>query len=230
MDEYDEIWERFVSDRRLEFGGYMDPSWQAGHTRSASLVVPVDVSPFRERLEPLREALRPFPFVSLHPDHFLHITLVMLGFLVPEPGRRGQISPEGLAEIEVAARRSLEDFPASGMRLANLNAFPGAAFVEAHDGGTLDALREALCEGCGLQKPPGPPHLTLAYFQAPDGTRAPDGLISTIARYRDWPIGEAGIEAVRLTLLDLRSHYPEPDTLAEIKLGEGVGRRAPGTG
>ncbi len=229
MDEYAEMWERFVSERRLEFGGYMDPRWQAGHTLSASLVVPVDASPFRERLEPLRDALRPFPFVSLHPDHFLHITLVVLGFLVPEPGERGEISPERLAEIEVAARRSLEGFPASGMRLANLNAFPGAAFVEAHDGGALDALREAVCEGCGLQKPPGPPHLTLAYFQAPDGTRAPDDLVSAISRYRDWPVGEAGIEAVRLTLLDLRSHYPEPDTLAEIKLGEGLGRRASGT-
>ena len=229
MDEYDEIWERFVSDRRLEFGGYMDPSWQAGHTRSASLVVPVDVSPFRERIEPLRDALRPFPFVSLHPDHFLHITLVILGFLVPEPGGKGEISPERLANIEVAARRSLADFPASKMRLANLNAFPGAAFAEAHDGGTLDALREALCEACGLRKPSGPPHLTLAYFQAPDGTRAPDDLISAIARYRDWPVGEADISSVRLTLLDLRSHYPEPDTLAEIELKGAVSGRQSAT-
>ena len=213
------MWERFVSEGRLEFGGYMDPAWQAGHTLSASLVVPVDVSCFRERLEPLRDALRPFPFVSLHPDDFMHITLVLLGFLVPEPEKGEEISPERLAEIEVAARRSLEGFHAPEIRLANLNAFPGAAFVEAHDAGTLDALRRALCDACGLEKPSGPPHLTLAYFQAPDGTPAPDGLVSAIARYRDWPVGNLEVGAVRLTLLDLRSHYPEPDTLAEIKLG-----------
>ena len=44
----------------------------------------------------------------------------------------------------------------------------------------LDSLRWALCEACGLEKPSGPPHLTLAYFHAPDGTPAPEELICAI--------------------------------------------------
>jgi 2'-5' RNA ligase len=75
---------------------------------------------------------------------------------------------------------------------------------------------------CGLKKPPGPPHLTLAYFEAPDGTVAPEELISTIARYRDWPIGEIVVENLEMTLLDLRLEYPEPETLARIPLGEAL--------
>jgi 2'-5' RNA ligase len=218
MEKYDRVWERFVGERRLEFGGYMDPDWQEGHRLSASLIVPAEASRFHERLEPLREALRPFPFVSLHPDYFMHITLVLLGFLVDEPREEDEISHERLREIEKDARIALSDVPHFTVTLANLNAFPGAAFIEAHDGGKLDNLRDALCAGCGLKKRPGPPHLTLAYFQAPDEMDAPEELISTIARYRDWPIGEILVEHVEMTLLDLRLEYPEPETLARIPL------------
>ena len=220
MDVYDEVWEQFVRERRLEFGGHTDPEWREGHALSASLVIPVEASRFRERLEPLRDALR--PFVSLHPDHFLHITLLFAGFLVEKPERNNEVSLERLEEIEGSARRTLSDFPAFIVRLANLNAFPGAAFVEVHDGGMLDRLRAALCEACGLRKPSGPPHLTLAYFHVPDGTPAPEELMSAIARYRDWPVGELAVEYVDMTLLDLRIEYPQPKVLARISLKKPV--------
>jgi RNA 2',3'-cyclic 3'-phosphodiesterase len=228
MEEYDSIWERFVRERRLEFGGHMDPAWQEGHRLSASLIVLGEASRFHKRLEPLREALRPFPFVSLHPERFMHITLILLGFLVEEPENENEISRERLQEIEDRARAALSSFTAFTVKLANLNAFPGAAFVEAHDKGMFDRLRGALSVGCGLKKPSGPPHLTLAYFQAPDGTDAPEELVSAIARYRDWPIGEITVDNVEMTLLDLGSDYPEPKTLARIPLKEGIRLQASG--
>jgi RNA 2',3'-cyclic 3'-phosphodiesterase len=215
---YDEIWERFVRERRLEFGGHTDPAWREGHSLSASLVIPVEASRMRERLEPLRDALCPFSFISLHPYYFMHVTLLFAGFLVEEAEADNEISRERLEEIEASARLALSDFPAFIVRLADLNAFPGAAFVEVHAGGMLDELRELLCESCGLRKPSGPPHLTLAYFHVPDGAPAPEELISTIARYRDWPVGELAVETVDVTLLDLRHEYPEPKVLAEIPL------------
>ena len=219
MEDYDSVWARFLRKRRLEFGGHMDPDWQEGHRLSASLIVEGEASRFHERLEPLREALRPFPFVSLHPDYFMHITLVLLGFLVEEPENESEVTRERLREIEKRGRVALSDFPAFTVGLANLNAFPGAAFIEAHDGGMLDRLRDALSVSCGLKKPTGPPHLTLAYFQAPDGTEAPEGLVSAIARYRDWPVGELTVDDVEMTLLDLRSEYPESKLLARMPLG-----------
>ena len=222
MRSYDEVWERFVRERRLEFGGHTDPGWRDGHVLSASLLIPIKAPRLRERLEPLRDALRPFPFVSLHPDHFLHITLLFLGFLREEPRRENEISHERLREIEGCARRVLSGFPAFTVRLANLNAFPAAAFVEVHDGEMLDGLRAALCEDCGLEKPSGPLHLTLAYFHASDGTPTPEELVSAVAHYRDWPIGELAVEGVELTVLDLRLEYSEPETLAEIPLEKPV--------
>jgi len=215
---YDEVWERFVRERRLEFGGHTDPGWRDGHALSASLVIPVEASRLREGLEPLREVLRPFPFVSLHPDHFLHVTLLLLGFLVEEPRKGNEVSRGSLREIEGRARRVLAGFPAFTVRLANLNAFPAAAFVEVHEGEMLDGLRAALCDGCGLKKPSGPPHLTLAYFHAPDGAPAPEELVSAVARYRDWPVGELEVERVELTTLDLRLEYPAPEVMADIPL------------
>lgn len=228
MDEYAKTWQDFVSGGRLEHGGHRDPSWSNGHEFSASLLVPIRVEPLLERLEPLREGLAPFPFVSLHPDHFLHITLLMLGFLVEEPREVSEISRRGLEEVEEAARRTLRDIAPFTVRLANLNAFPGAAFVEVHDGGELRALRSALCAGCGLREPPGPPHLTLAYFQAPEEPPVPDALVETIRDFRDWPVGELRVEAVQMTLLDLRPEYPELETVARLPLlGARGGSAAP---
>ena len=221
MGDYARVWKSFVSGGSLEFGGHMDPSWQAGHTLSASFIVPVDVSSLTPRLEPLRDALRTLPFVSLHPNHVMHITLLPLGFLVPEPEKEREISPERLTEVEVKARRALEEFTVFEMKLANLNAFPGAAFVEVYDGGMLDELRARLCESCGIKTPTGPPHLTLAYFHAPDGTPMPEGLISSIERFRVWPVGKVPVDHIELTLLDLRADYPEPDVVARIPLGGG---------
>jgi RNA 2',3'-cyclic 3'-phosphodiesterase len=226
VDEYAEVWERFVRERRLEFGGHTDPGWRRGHALSASFIIPVEATRFREGLEPLRDALRPFPFVSVHPDHFLHITVLLLGFLVEEPDEEDEVSRERLEEIEASARQALSDFPAAKIRLANLNAFPGAAFIEVHDDGMLDALRDTLCGSCGLKKPSGPPHLTIAYFQAPDGAPAPEELVRVIARYRDWPVGELVVESVEMTLLDLRVDYPEPETLTKIPLKKSTSARS----
>ena len=89
----------------------------------------------------------------------------------------------------------------------------------------LDELRTTLSVSCGLKKPSGPPHLTLAYFQAPDGTEAPEELVSAIARYRKWPIGEVTVDNVEMTLLDFRADYPEPETLARMALGRAVSGR-----
>lgn len=167
---------------------------------------------------PLRDALRNLPFVSLHPDHFMHITLFPLGFLVPNPEDKRELSPEKLTEVETKARSSLKDFPAFEIEFANLNAFPGAAFVEVYDEGMLGELRGRICEGCGIEAPDGTPHLTLAYFQAPDGTAMPSGFTSSLEQFRDWPVGKAAVNHIDLTLLDLRAGYPEPSKVARIPL------------
>jgi len=222
---YEEVWERFVSGRTLEFGGHRDPQWQSGHEYSASFVIPVDVSRFTERLRPPREALENETYVSLHPDHFMHITLLLLGFLTPEPEEDNEVSGARLRELGEGAKESLSDFPPFSVELANLNAFPGAVFVEVHDGGGISRLQDALCAGCGLKRPAGPPHLTLAYIQAPDGTPAPESLVSAISEYRDWPVGTLRVERAELTLLDVHDERPAPKTLCEIPLSGDPGER-----
>src|SRR3712207_7209428 len=49
VDGYAQVWERFVRTRRLEFGGHMDPAWSEGHTLSASFIIRVPASRFRDR-------------------------------------------------------------------------------------------------------------------------------------------------------------------------------------
>lgn len=219
VDGYDEIWERFKRERCLEFGGHTDPEWQDGHILSASLVVPVEASRLRDRLEPLRDAIRSFPFVSLHPDHVMHLTLLLLGFLVQQPKAENEISRGRLEELGAKVREALRGFPAFEVELTNLNVFPGAVFVEARDGGKLEKLRAAICGRCGLEKPSGPLHLTLAYLQAPDGAPAPAEFIAAVERYRDWPVGTFSVERVEITLLGLHSSpYPRLETFAQIPL------------
>ena len=219
MEGYAEIWERFKRERRLEFGGHTDPEWQEGHTVSASFVAPIEAPHLREGLRPLRDTLRSFPFVSLHPDHFMHLTLLPLGFLVPKPEDENELSRERLEELGERAREALVGFPAFELDLANLNVFPGAAFVEARDGGMLEKLRDVVCRQCGLEKPTGALHLTLAYLQEADGALAPDEFVAAIERYRNWPVGKISVERVEITLLTLGSSpYPELETFARIPL------------
>ena len=219
MEGYAEIWERFKRERRLEFGGHTDPEWQEGHAVSASFVAPIEAPHLREGLRPLRDTLRSFPFVSLHPDHFMHLTLLPLGFLVPKPEDENELSRERLEELGERAREALVGFPAFELDLANLNVFPGAAFVEARDGGMLEKLRDVVCRQCGLEKPTGALHLTLAYLQEADGALAPDEFVAAIERYRDWPVGKVSVGRVEITLLNLNSSpYPELETFARIPL------------
>lgn len=219
MEGYAEIWERFKRERRLEFGGHTDPEWQEGHAVSASFVAPIEAPHLREGLRPLRDTLRSFPFVSLHPDHFMHLTLLPLGFLVPKPEDENELSRERLEELGERAREALVGFPAFELDLANLNVFPGAAFVEARDGGMLEKLRDVVCRQCGLEKPTGALHLTLAYLQEADGALAPDEFVAAIERYRNWPVGKVSVERVEITLLTLGSSpYPELETFARIPL------------
>lgn len=211
MDEFDRAWREFRARQRLECGGHTKFARREAHEVSASFILAVDTGQFAERLKPLRDALRPFPFVSLHPDHFMHISLVFVGLLSKMPR-------SGLEEIEARARESLAGFGAFPVRLANLGVFPKAAFVEAHSGGKLEELRDTLRLGCGIKTTVIPPHLTLAYFQAPDGTEAPEALISAIDRYRSWPVGEVLIEEAELSLLKLEEEYPHFKTAAKIPL------------
>jgi RNA 2',3'-cyclic 3'-phosphodiesterase len=217
--DYGEVWKKFVAQRRLEFGGHMDPSWSRGRDFSVSVIVPVEGERFSERLKPPRDALRPFPFVSLHPDRFMHVTVLPLGFLVEEPREEDEISEKDLRSVEEKVGHALSGVAPFAVGFENLNAFPGAAFVEVRDGGGFDRLRETISGACGFRKPSGPAHLTLAYFHTPDGTRAPDELVSAIERYREWPVGELEVAEVEISLLDLRKDYPEPEPLAKVPLG-----------
>ena len=204
----------------MECGGHTDPEWRDGHDLSACFVVPVEAETIRESLERLREAIRPFPFVSLHPDHFMHVTLLLPGFLVREPKAEDELSPGRLKELASEAREVLAGFEPFSVELRNLNAFPAAVFVEVHDRGELRELREAIRERCGLSQPPGPPHLTVAYIRAPDDTPAPEPFVETIERNRDITVGELRVDRVELTLLDLGEEYPKPETVAALPLGD----------
>jgi RNA 2',3'-cyclic 3'-phosphodiesterase len=220
VNGYAEIWEKFKKERRLEFGGHMDPEWREGHTLSASFVAPAKATRLRNGLKPLRDALRPFSFVSLHPDYFMHLTLLPLGFIVSEPEDDNELSRERLEELKVRAEEALRGFPVFEVELANLNVFPGAVFVEARDDGMLEKLRDTLRERCGAENTAGPLHLTLAYLQAQNGAPAPDEFVAAIERYRNWPVGVFSVDRVELTLLSLSSSpYPELETFARMPLG-----------
>lgn len=217
MNGYEELWQKFRRERRLESGEDEGPERRNG--LSVSFMIPVKAESILAGLAPLREALRPFPFVSLHPNHFMHVTLLLPGFLVREPKTEDQLSSDRLNELASEARGALADFSPFSVELRNLNAFPGAAFVEVHDGGRIVQLREAIRKRCELSEPPGPPHLTLAYIQTTNGTTAPDSFVEAIQSYRTRRVGEVVVNRVELTLLDLKKEYPEPETFATIPLG-----------
>lgn len=182
-------------------------------------MIPVEVKGIEGGISAARDALRPFPFVSLHPDHFMHISLVIVGFVTDEPGGPNEFSKENLAELAELAKEVVAGFGEFRLKLANLGAFPSAAFIEAYDeAGEIDKLRRSLFVCCGLEGKPGPPHLTLAYFTVKEKTNAPPALIEAIEPLRNRTFGSFTVRHVDLTLLDLTEEYAKPEIFARLPL------------
>ncbi len=210
------IWQSFRTFGHVEDGRHDTDDWRSREGVFVLAAIRVPAPALQPALDELRASLRHFPFVRLHPDSFLHITLQELGFLVDRPSRPDEITEIRLEEfIESAAtvihgRRPLE------INLGGANSFQDAVFLDVHDDGALAPLQSRLFDLAAIpraRKYAYLPHCTVAHYI----TQAPSTHLATaIGKYRGTRFGSFTPQQVEVLTLDPGEAYPPFQTIAML--------------
>ena len=216
---YRRLWQTFRTFRRVADGRHDGPGWRGRSGVFAACLLRVPVSALHPDLDRLRADLAAVPILRLHPDHFLHVMLQELGFLVDEPQRRDEISPARLVEFAANAAGPVAELRPFPVTLGGANSFQDAVFLDVRDGGGLAPLHARLHEFAAVKSAPRfayLPHATVAHYT----TDAPIGrLPALLADWRDHRFGRFLAAQVEVVTIAVDEPYPPMVTRATLPLG-----------
>ncbi len=217
-EAYRRVWQTFRTFDRLADGRHDTIDWRSHEGCYAVCVIRVPTPLLQPSLDGCRAALAAYPWVRLHPDHFLHVTLQELGFVCDNPERPDEITPARLDEFALAAAGPVGERDAFDLILGGVNSFQDAAFLDVDDGGHCARLHGRLFELAAIPRAPRfayLPHATIAHY-----TRdAPvDNMAADLARWRDVPFGAFRVSQVEIVTLRLDQSYPPLEPYAIIPL------------
>ena len=216
---YERVWEEFQRSQSTADGRHDTPYWRAHSDPYAACVVRVPAEALQPNLTVLRGHLAELPGVRPHPDHFLHIMLQELGFVVEIPRQPDEISAARLEEFAQSIVEPISNARAWPVTLGGVNSFQDAIFLDVRCGDPLSRLHERLFDLAALPSLPSYsylPHCTVAHY---DGTTPHDAAQALLAQWRNELIGEFSIDEVEIVTLDPNEPYPELTTYAVIPLG-----------
>jgi 2'-5' RNA ligase len=216
---YERVWEAFQRSHSTADGRHDTPYWRAHSDPYAACVVRVPAEALQPNLTVLRRQLAELRGVRLHPDHFLHIMLQELGFVVTFPRRPDEISETRLEEFAQSIVEPISSTRGWQVTLGGVNSFQDAIFLDVQGGAPLSRLHERLFDLAALPTVPSYsflPHCTIAHY---DGTTPPEQAQALLSPWRKESIGEFAIAEVEIVTLDPNQPYPELTTYAVIPFG-----------
>jgi RNA 2',3'-cyclic 3'-phosphodiesterase len=216
---YSLVWETFCAGSSTADGRHDTPSWRAHSGPFALCVVRLSVPTVQPALDRLRTDLQGVAGLRLHPDHFLHVTLQELGFVVDSPTHPDELTPARLEEFAQSAVGPAAAAPPFALRLGGVNSFEDAVFLEVHEAGRLLQIHEQLFDLAivpGRPAFPYLPHCTLGHY---DGTASVEAAVMAIAPWREAILGELVVEEIEIVTLDPSQPYPPLESYAVIPLG-----------
>ena len=215
---YERVWQAFQRTQSTADGRHDTPYWRAHSDPYAACIVRVPAESLHPNLTLLRRQLAGLQGVRLHPDHFLHIMLQELGFVVATPRQPDEISETRLEEFAQSIVEPISSMRAWSVTLGGVNSFQDAVFLDVRGGGPLSRLHERLFDLAALPTLPSYsylPHCTIAHY---DGTTPHEEAQALLAPWRNEVIGEFQIAEVEIMTLDPNEPYPELTTYAVIPL------------
>ena len=216
---YERVWDAFQRSHSTADGRHDTPHWRAHSGPYAACVVRVPAEALQPNLAVLRRELTDLEGVRLHPDHFLHIMLQELGFVVATPRQPDEISEARLEEFAQSIVDPIAGMRALSVTLGGVNTFQDAVFLEVRMGGPLSRLHERLFDLAAMPTLPSYsylPHCTIAHY---DGTTPHDEALSLIARWRKEVLGAFAITEAEIVTLEPKEPYPDLTTYAVIPFG-----------
>lgn len=215
---YARVWDAFTASATTADGRHDTSQWRARNGPYALCVIRVAADVLQPALDRFRHGLAGLAGVRLHPDHFLHVTIQELGFVVDAPNRSDEISPARLEEFALAAVDPISTIRSFPFLLGGGNSFQDAAFLEIRRASPLTWLHERLFEIAAVAQPPAYaylPHCTVAHY---DGTTSPPAATAVIQPWRDTIFGECMAAEVEVVTIDPTRPYPELESYAAIPL------------
>jgi 2'-5' RNA ligase len=243
---YDEAWEQFRAHPTTDDETAHGIGRRARGEKSSyvAFLVPVTGHSIVQATRPVREALSAAGIEESLPSHFLHITVLGIGFESAIRATNGNI-----ARIMDRASRALRDVQPLTLTLKGVNSFSNAAFVEVHDEKNgLPMLRDRLVDvlhqiglaGFGdsarseeaaapdgeaehdradaVNAPPYLPHLSLCYYRDHYPT---EQVANILAPYRDLEVGTLRLNYVTLAAVPHSDfdHFPPLTRIADLLIG-----------
>lgn len=201
-------------------GRHDTPRWRGSSGPYAACIVRVPAAALQPQLAGVRERLQLLSEVRLHPDGFLHIMLQELGFVVPHPSRRDEISSVRLEEFAQSAIDPVSNSSPFEIALGPVNAFEDAVFLETGGGARLTKLHNRLFELAAIPSEPDYPylpHCTVAHFT---GLSSTESAVAAISEFRSGPLGMFKVTEVEIVTMDAAVPYPALESYAVIPLGK----------
>ena len=217
---YQRVWEAFQQSGLTEDGRHDIGRWAAASGPYAACVIRIPAEAIQPGLTSLRETLTGVQGVRLHPDHFLHIMLQELGFVVDLPRYPDELTEARLEEFAQAAAGTISSLPGFSIRLGGANSFQDAVFLDVGSGRPLLGLHERLFDLAAIPSAPEYPylpHCTVAHY---DGSTPHEEVRSLIGPLRNVAFGEFSVAEAEIVTLNTRETYPELATFAAIPFAD----------
>jgi RNA 2',3'-cyclic 3'-phosphodiesterase len=217
---YDRVWNAFQRSHATADGRHDTAHWRAHSGPYAACVVRVPADALQPSLTDLRRQLAALRGVRLHPDHFLHIMLQELGFVVATPRQPDEISETRLEEFAQSIVEPIANMRALPVTLGGVNSFQDAVFLDVRGARPLSRLHERLFELAAMATAPSYsylPHCTIAHY---DGTTPHGEALSLLSPWRNEGFGQFTITEAEIVTLDPADPYPELSSYAVIPFGD----------
>jgi 2'-5' RNA ligase len=218
-EAYRRIWQHLRQVSSVADGRHDTEEWRGKQGDFVMCCVRIPSDALSSSLDQVRETLRTFPYVRIHPKSFLHITVQELGFLTDEPRRRGGITREWLDEFIGQAENPIGEYAPFTISLGGINSFVDAVFLDVHDGGWLSRIHGRLIDFVSV-----PPSNRYAYL--PIATighyteSAPIGnLVAALTPWRDQIFGRFRAESIDIVKLRTGVPYPDMELIHRFELG-----------
>lgn len=222
--DFAEAWRRFERLQYLVLSTEtVEWEWTRGRTDYAALLVRVTDAVIRSEIERVLGALEDVPGVDPYPEHYWHVTVKGLGFVVEEAIRGDEISPGRLVALAEEARPVLESTGAFEATVGPAAGFAEVAIMEVHDGGAVRALNTRLMESLDVLRTAVDgavflPHISIARYGSHEGLAE---LKARLAKLR--ASFESGtpmqVAEVELIVARLSSEAPTFDVVERYALG-----------
>lgn len=217
------IWQHLRQVEQVVDGRHDSPEWNGHGGEFVFCCVRIPRDALDDNLVSARETLASYPFVRLHPNHFLHIAVQELGFLCSSPSHRTDITQDWLDEFISQSQHAISEFSPFDVTLGGLNSFVDAIFLDVHDNGWLSRIQGRLTDF--VKVPPSYryaylPVVTIAHYT---DTVPIGNLVASLTPFRDQQFGAFRVDAIDVVKIRTGETYPELDVVHSFELGQEPG-------